>query len=117
MSTEYEAGDVNVVDDEVDNEFDDDVELEDDDNVVDGSAEVPVAVATYLAKALADSPDEVEVTASARGDQVKVSVTVAPGDMGRVIGRRGRTAQALRTLVAAAGAKAGVKTNVDIVDV
>ncbi len=115
MSTEYEAGDVNVVDDEVDDEFEDDVQQDDD--VVDGSAEIPLAVATYLAKSLADSPDEVDVTASARGDQVKVSVTVAPGDMGRVIGRRGRTAQALRTLVAAAGAKAGVKTNVDIVDV
>jgi hypothetical protein len=108
--SEYEDGDINVVDD-------DDFAEEGDDMVDAGAADVPVAVTTYLAKALADSPDEVEVVASSRGDGVKISVTVAQGDMGRVIGRRGRTAQALRTLVAAAGAKAGIATNVDIVDV
>ena len=105
MTEEYEAGDVNVVD-EFDDELADDV-----------SADVPEAVATYLTKALTDNPDDVAIETSVRGDQVKLSVTVNPADMGRVIGRRGRTAQALRTLVAAAGAKAGVKTNVDIVDV
>jgi predicted RNA-binding protein YlqC (UPF0109 family) len=105
VTEEYEDGDVNVVDD-----------LEGD--VVDEAAlEVPVAVAQYLTKALADNPEDVVVDPSVRGDQVKLSITVNPSDMGRVIGRRGRTAQALRTLVAAAGAKAGVKTNVDIVDV
>jgi hypothetical protein len=41
---------------------------------------------------------------------------VAPDDMGRVIGRRGRTAQALRTLVGVAGARQGIQTSVDIVD-
>ena len=105
MTEDYEAGDVNVVD-----ELDDEV-------IDDASVEVPVAVASYLTKALTDNPDDVAIDTSVRGDQVKLSVTVNPADMGRVIGRRGRTAQALRTLVAAAGAKSGVKTNVDIVDV
>ncbi len=105
MTEDYEAGDVNVVD-----ELDDEV-------IDDASVEVPVAVASYLTKALTDNPDDVAIDTSVRGDQVKLSVTVNPSDMGRLIGRRGRTAQALRTLVAAAGAKAGVKTNVDIVDV
>ncbi len=105
MTEDYEAGDVNVVD-EVDDE-----------TIDDASIEVPVAVASYLTKALTDNPDDVAIETSVRGDQVKLSVTVNPADMGRVIGRRGRTAQALRTLVAAAGAKSGVKTNVDIVDV
>jgi len=105
VTEDYEAGDVNVVD-EVDDE-----------TIDDASIEVPVAVASYLTKALTDNPDDVAIETSVRGDQVKLSVTVNPADMGRVIGRRGRTAQALRTLVAAAGAKSGVKTNVDIVDV
>ena len=45
-----------------------------------------------------------------------LSLSVGPGDMGRVIGRRGRTAQAIRALVGAAGARDGVTTSVDIVD-
>ena len=105
MTEDYEAGDVNVVD-EVDDE-----------TIDDASIEVPVAVASYLTKALTDNPDDVAIETSVRGDQVKLSVTVNPADMGRVLGRRGRTAQALRPLGAAAGAKSGVKTNVDIVDV
>ncbi len=113
MTEGYEAGDINLVDDEV--RYDDDEVVTDDAN---GSlAELPVRVATYLATSLADAPDEVEVTSSVQGATVKVSVTVAPSDMGRVIGRRGRTAQALRTVVGAAGAKVGATTNVDIVDV
>ncbi len=111
MTQEYEAGDVNVVD-EID-----DIDEIDDEVLDDAAVEVPVAVTSYLAKALTDNPDDVAIETSVRGDQVKLSVTVNPADMGRVIGRRGRTAQALRTLVAAAGAKSGVKTNVDIVDV
>jgi hypothetical protein len=45
-----------------------------------------------------------------------LSLSVGPGDMGRIIGRRGRTAQAIRALVGAAGARDGVTTSVDIVD-
>ena len=50
------------------------------------------------------------------GDSVRFRIHVAPDDMGRVIGRRGRVAQAIRTVVAAAGARDGVQTSVDIVD-
>ena len=56
----------------------------------------------------------VDIDDSARG--VKLSLHVGPNDMGRIIGRRGRTAQAIRTIVGAAGARDGVVTNVDIVD-
>lgn len=112
MTEGYEAGDINLVDDE--DHYDDEVVA---DHANGSLAELPVRVATYLATSLADEPDDVEVTSSVQGSTVKVSVTVAPSDMGRVIGRRGRTAQALRTVVGAAGAKVGATTNVDIVDV
>jgi hypothetical protein len=47
---------------------------------------------------------------------IRLSLRVAQGDMGRIIGRRGRTAQALRTLVRAAAARDGQEASVDIVD-
>ena len=47
---------------------------------------------------------------------MRLRIHVAPGDMGRMIGRRGRAAQAIRTLVRVAGSRDGVDTNVDFVD-
>ncbi|MGC8510058.1 MAG: KH domain-containing protein, partial [Acidimicrobiales bacterium] len=73
-------------------------------------------VLDYIARSMADEPDAVEVDVSERAGKVVLSLSVAPDDMGRVIGRRGRTAQAIRALVAAAGARDGVTTSVDIVD-
>ncbi|NUR56857.1 MAG: KH domain-containing protein [Acidobacteria bacterium] len=69
-----------------------------------------------IAKALADKPDAVSVTErEGRGQQV-IELTMAPGDMGRVIGRQGRTAQALRTLASAAAELEGKKVSVDFRD-
>src|SRR5579875_1189518 len=79
-------------------------------------AAVPVSVLTYLARSMADDPDSVVVEAERQRDLLRLRLHVAAGDMGRVIGRRGRTAQAIRTLVAVAGAREGIQTNVDIVD-
>jgi uncharacterized protein len=79
-------------------------------------ASTPVAVLTYIARSLADDPEAVVVETERRRGSVVLRVHVAPGDMGRVIGRRGRTAQAIRTLVGAAGARDGTQVNVDIVD-
>ena len=116
----YVEGDINRVGDD---EFDDDFEVFDDvggeGNVAtDGRDEAPLstAVLTHIATSLADEPDEVTVVPEARGRRVTLRLNVAQGDMGRVIGRRGRTAQAIRALVAAAGAKEGLTTSVDIVD-
>jgi len=50
------------------------------------------------------------------GDVPVIEIHVAPGDMGRMIGRRGRVAQAIRTVVRVAGSREGVDTNVDFVD-
>ena len=82
---------------------------------VDGGT--PLAVLTYLAQSLSNDPDAVVVETEERRSGVRLNLHVAPEDMGRVIGRRGRTAQAIRTLVNVAGAKDDVQASVDIVDV
>ena len=131
---DYEDGDVNVVADDYD---DDDVNVAFDDyedgdvNAVVGTDDpvvsraeagnrtaggMPGAVLGYLARSLANEPDAVVVDVEDRSGSVRLRLRVAQEDMGRVIGRRGRTAQALRTLVGVAGARDGVQTNVDIVD-
>ncbi len=70
----------------------------------------------YVAKAIVDEPDAVVVEAEESQRGVELSLHVSPDDMGKVIGKRGRVAQAIRTVVRAAGAAEGVETNVDIVD-
>jgi predicted RNA-binding protein YlqC (UPF0109 family) len=125
----YEAGDINTVDgdDEVDVNADDDVNAVDDgeDIEADDSGDesnqafdggTPLAVLTYLARSLSNDPDAVVIDTEERRGGLRLSLHVAPDDMGRVIGRRGRTAQAIRTLVNVAGAKDGVQASVDIVD-
>jgi hypothetical protein len=117
----YVEGDVNRLgDDEFEDDFDDDyVEGAGEGNVAheDGDeAVLSTAVLTHIATSLADEPDQVSVVPEARGRRVTLRLNVAQQDMGRVIGRRGRTAQAIRALVAAAGAKEGLTTSVDIVD-
>ena len=74
------------------------------------------AVLEYLARSIVDEPDAVVVEAVEGRGGVTLRLHVAPGDMGRVIGRRGRVAQAIRTVVRAAGAREGVDAQVDIVD-
>jgi uncharacterized protein len=76
------------------------------------------AVLEYLARQIVDDPDVVEVDSSAghKGDPVRLSLKVAPGDVGRVIGRRGRTAQAIRAVTRAAAARDGEEVFVDIAD-
>jgi len=105
VPNDYVEGDVNRLDDG------DEVG---DENLV--RARTSTATLEYIARSLADDPDAVSVDVSERHDKVILSLRVGPGDMGRVIGRRGRTAQAIRALVGAAGAREGVTTSVDIVD-
>jgi hypothetical protein len=80
------------------------------------SGGTPLAVVTYLVHSITAEPDAVVINTEERDGSVRFRIHVAPDDMGRVIGRRGRVAQAIRTVVAAAGARDGVQTNVDIVD-
>jgi len=74
------------------------------------------AVVEAIAKALADKPDAVSVTEREARGQTWLDLTMAPGDMGRVIGRQGRTAQAVRTLANLAAEMDGKKVSVDFRD-
>jgi predicted RNA-binding protein YlqC (UPF0109 family) len=65
-----------------------------------------------IAKALVDSPDDVVVTA---GEGV-LSLRVAPADLGKVIGKQGRTARSIRTILGAAGMKQNRRITLDIVE-
>ena len=69
-----------------------------------------------IAKVLVDSPDDVNVR-EVEGEQVTVlELRVAPGDLGRVIGKQGRTARSIRTLLAAAGVKANRRFTLEILE-
>jgi uncharacterized protein len=74
------------------------------------------AVVEAVAKGLADKPEGVRVTEREARGQVFIELTMAPGDMGRVIGRQGRTAQAVRTLASFAGELDGARISVDFRD-
>ena len=81
------------------------------------SAEAKTAegVLEYLIKSIVEEPDEVRIEASGE-ERCTFSVTVADGDMGRVIGRRGRVANAIRTIVRAAAVRDETEIDVDFVD-
>ncbi len=73
-------------------------------------------VVEAVAKALADDPDAVNVTERDARGQTLIELTMAPGDLGRVIGRQGRTAQAVRTLAGCAAEMDGMRVSVDFKD-
>jgi uncharacterized protein len=119
----YEAGDINQVDGGAGGAGGED--LDDDDDGMEGNegnqrtpldGGTPLAVLTFVARALSNDPDAVVINTEERRGGLRLNLHVSPDDMGRVIGRRGRTAQAIRTLVNVAGVKDGVQASVDIVD-
>ena len=67
-----------------------------------------------IAKAIVDSPDEVKVEQAEDERTITLTLTVAPDDMGMVIGRHGKIAKAIRTVITAASAGSGKKVNVEI---
>ena len=71
---------------------------------------------TYIARQLVDEPDAVSLTEEILDDTVIYKLTVAQPDIGKVIGKKGRTAFALRTIVAAIGRRAGKKVVLEVVD-
>lgn len=111
---DYVAGDVNTIDDRYDDE-DVNEDVNDGSDPVE-SAATATAVLQFIATSLAEDASAVSVDVSERQGKVVLSLSVGANDMGRIIGRRGRTAQAIRALVGAAGARDGVTTSVDIVD-
>ena len=73
-------------------------------------------VVDLIARALADHPDAVRVTERSNHGQTLVELFMAPGDLGRVIGRQGRTAAAMRTLVTTTAELEGIKATLEFRD-
>ncbi|HEV2742167.1 MAG TPA: KH domain-containing protein [Rubrobacter sp.] len=69
-----------------------------------------------LVRPIVDEPDSVEVEASESDTRVDLELRVAPDDIGKVIGRGGRTIRAIRTVVKAASVKVGKRVNVEVAD-
>jgi predicted RNA-binding protein YlqC (UPF0109 family) len=81
-----------------------------------GQAGTIKAVIEVVARALTDRPDEVTVMESEHKGTTLVELYVAPGDLGKVIGKQGRTAAALRTLAASAAERTGKTVTLEIRD-
>lgn len=79
--------------------------------------EIVERVVSYIVKSIVEDPDEVVVTLVEQGpDEMVAEVRTAKGDMGRVIGRRGRVAKAIRAAASAAGEEEGLSTGVEFLD-
>ncbi len=97
-----------------DEEYGDDDEVAADGNrIIGGRAK---AVVEHVTRSIADEPDAIEVDMIERRDEVSLLVHADKGDMGRLIGKRGRVVQALRQVTRAAGAAEGIRASVDIVE-
>jgi predicted RNA-binding protein YlqC (UPF0109 family) len=69
-----------------------------------------------IVKSLVDKPEEVAVSENSAGKNVTITVHVAEGDMGKLIGREGRTVKAIRSLLYAAGQKHGIRFVLDVTE-
>jgi predicted RNA-binding protein YlqC (UPF0109 family) len=74
------------------------------------------ALVEQITKSLVDAPDEVSVEAVEEGDTTVLELRVAPGDVGKVIGKQGRTARAFRNILGAAGAKLDHRFELEILE-
>ena len=82
----------------------------------DESAPTAVAVLTHIVKSLVDDPDSVTVEADDSGRRLTLNVRVGEGELGRVIGRRGRTAACIRTVARAAASTDDVEIDIEFLD-
>jgi predicted RNA-binding protein YlqC (UPF0109 family) len=84
--------------------------------VSDQAAPTAVAVLTHIVKSIVDDPDAVTVEEVDDGGKLRLDVRVGEGDLGRVIGRRGRTAASIRTVARAAASKDDVAIDIEFLD-
>ena len=80
------------------------------------AAPTAVAVLTHIVTSIVDVPDAVTVDVDDSGPRLTLNVRVGDGDLGRVIGRRGRTAASIRTVTRAAASKDGVEIDIEFLD-
>ncbi len=71
---------------------------------------------SFIAKALVDNPDDVQVTVTEEDDTILVDLAVAKDDLGKVIGKQGRTARAMRSLLSAVAGKEDKKSRLNILE-
>ena len=71
---------------------------------------------TYIARSLVDNPDAVNVTMSEEDDIITIGLAVAKEDLGKVIGKQGRTARAMRSLLAVTAGKENKRSRLDILE-
>ena len=90
--------------------------MSDENDNQDESAPTAKAVLEYVVAALVEDEEAVRVDVDDSARTLQLEVRVGPDDMGRVIGRRGRVANAIRTLTRAAAARDGVEVDVEFVD-
>ena len=99
---------------------DDDVDDDVDDDDVDDHNRIPAATATavltHCVREIVDDSDAVRVEVDDSGDRVVLNVYVGPGDLGRVIGKRGRIARDIRRVTRAAAIKDGVEVDIEFVE-
>lgn len=81
-----------------------------------GGAPAAAAVLEHIVKSIVDDADAVSVSQTDDRGRVRLDVRVGPGDLGRVIGRRGRTAQSVRTVVRAAATRDDVDVDIEFLD-
>ena len=70
----------------------------------------------HIAEALVDNPDQVEVVENESGDMINIELKVAQEDLGKVIGKQGRTARAMRSILSASAARDNKKSRLDILE-
>jgi predicted RNA-binding protein YlqC (UPF0109 family) len=80
------------------------------------SATAAVAVLSHIVKSIVDRPDDVTVEEVTGQGRHRLDVRVGPGDLGRVIGRRGRTASSIRTVTRAAASRDGIELDIEFLD-
>jgi predicted RNA-binding protein YlqC (UPF0109 family) len=86
------------------------------DSAGEASYERTLAVVNHLATSLVDEPDEVKVSLDLEHPTPRVNVSAADGEIGRLIGKRGRTAMAIRAVGRAAAAKDGAHVDIEFLD-
>ena len=82
----------------------------------DAAAPTAAAVLAHIVTSIVDDPDAVRVDTTRDRNRVRLDVRVGPGDLGRVIGRRGRTAQSIRTVVRAAATRDDTDVDIEFLD-
>lgn len=115
LDQELDDADVNHIDDDgTEDQLADGEDLADDDG--DEPAPTAISVLDLIVTSLVDDPDAVRIDPIEQRDRVRLEVRVGPDDMGRVIGKRGRVANAIRTVVRAAAVRDDVNVDIEFED-